>query len=609
MVSNKRRSGLRRGTAAILAILILLSGALPIFTPRPAAAGAPAAATTAAAPGARFFPETSHYISGRFREFWESNGGIFVFGLPLTREFEFPSTDGNIYKVQYFERAVFEFHPQNPAPYDVLLTHLARELIGARGLEPAFLPAAPSSDPNQTYFPETQHNVGPVFMDYWRRYGGLPVFGYPLSEVFTERNAADGKDYLVLYFERARFEFHPEKAGTEYVVEIGHLGRERMDRVNVPLEARAPETAPPPTNSAYIPFVPARSIGPTIHPLLKAPHVSLGIQAQWYGQPLPRLADMVHDIGFKWTKQQVIWRDIEVSKGVYQWGQLDEIVDFLNSQNIYIMLSVVKSPRWATPTGMDDGTPRNPQDYGDFVRALASRYQGKVAAYELWNEANLAAETGRRINAGFFVELLKAGYTAAKSVDQNIVIVMGAVSPTGVNDPNVAVDDLVYLEQVYEYNGGEVRRYFDVLGSHPYGMANPPDTLWSEGKPGPGNKFNTHDSFYFRRFEQHYAIMQRHGDGDKQIWLTEWGWGSDFQSDITKGYLEFNTVTEQMRADYVTGAIRQMRERNPYIGVTFLWNLNWSVIGNWYDGPSYYCIINGDYSPRPVYHALKALPK
>jgi hypothetical protein len=355
--------------------------------------------------------------------------------------------------------------------------------------------------------------------------------------------------------------------------------------------------------------MPFESAGPTVFPLLKAPNVAFGIQAQWHGQPLPQLGGMVRDIGFKWTKQQVVWRDIEVSKGVYHWGHLDEIVDYLYSQNIHLMIAVVKAPFWATPTKTDDGTPANPQDFADFLKALASRYQGKIAAYEMWNEANLAAETGGRIDAGFFVEMVKAGYTAVKSADPKIVVVMGAISPTGVNDPQLAVDDLVYLEQIYSYKNGEVRAYFDVLGSHPYGMGNPPDTLWSEGNPGPGDKFNNHDSFYFRRFEQQYAIMERHGDGMKQVWLTEWGWGSDYQVDTTKGYLEFNTVTEQMRADYVTGAITMMRQRHSYIGVTFLWNLNWSVVGNWYDGPSYYSIVNSDYSPRPVYGALKALPK
>lgn len=604
---GKGSVGLRR-IGAVLALLVLLGGSMPqVGVGATPASGASAAETSAAAADARYFPETGHIVSGRFREFWESRGGLFVFGYPLTSQFLFPSTDGKEYQVQYFERAVFELHPENNAPYDVLLTQVGREAAATRQGEAAFQPAARNNDPEMTYFPETGHNVGPAFLAYWNKFGGLQNFGYPISELITERNQADGKSYLVMYFERGRFEYHPENTNADYLVLLGQLGRERMDRAGVPASARAPE-APPVAALPAIPpgVVVTNKFSGAGYPYLQGPRVGLGIQAQYYGQPIDRLTGMVKDIGFNWTKQQVVWRDIETSKGQYAWGHLDEIVDHLYAQNIHIMLAVVKSPHWATPTGTDDGTPRDPQDFGDFMRAITAHYRGKVSAYELWNEENLAAETGGRINPAFYVQLLKAGYLSVKGVDPNCVVVMGALSPTGVNDPNIAVDDVIYLEQLYKVNGGEVRNYFDILGSHPYGMSNPPDTLWSEGKPGPEKKFYNDDSFYFRRFEQQYAIMQKYGDGSKQVWLTEWGWGSDFRPD---GYLEFNTVTEEMRAKYVTDAILMMRARYPYMGVTFLWNLNWSIVANWYDGPAHYSIINPDYSPRAVYGALKALPK
>jgi hypothetical protein len=595
----------RRSVLAALAFVVVLGNFLPQLGGTIREARAAESTAVAVAPSdARFFPETNHYIAGRFREFWDKQGGLFVFGYPLTNVFSFPSTDGKTYQVQYFERAVFELHPENAAPYDVLLTQVGRELATARVLDSRFQPTERSFDPQQTFFAETGHHVGPTFLAYWQKFGGLPTFGYPISELLTERNVGDGKEYQVQYFERARFEYHPEQLSTDYAVLLGQLGRERMTRVGVPTAAQAaeppPVTAPPPGVTVTDRF------SSTGYPYLLGPKVALGIQAQYFGQPLDRLSGMVNDIGFTWTKQQIIWRDVEVSKGRYEWGQLDEVVDTLNRSNIRVMLSVVKSPRWATPSGLDDGTPRDPQDFGDFMRAIATRYKGKVVAYEIWNEENLAAETGGRINPAFYVQLLKAGYLGVKGIDPGAIVVMGALSPTGVNDLNLAVDDLVYLDQLYKVNGGEVRNYFDVLGSHPYGMANPPNTLWSEGKPGPEKKFYNHDSFYFRRFEQHYAIMQQYGDGEKQVWLSEWGWGSDFRPD---GYQEFNTVTEEMRAKFVTDAILQMRQNNPYMGVTFLWNLNWSIVGNWYDGPSHYSIINPDYSKRPVYDALKKLPK
>lgn len=87
---------------------------------------------TAPRPGADYFPATGHNLGGRFREFWLANGGLAVFGLPLTEEVEERLGDGNIYRVQYFERARLEYHPENPAPYDVLLGQFGRIALGDR---------------------------------------------------------------------------------------------------------------------------------------------------------------------------------------------------------------------------------------------------------------------------------------------------------------------------------------------------------------------------------------------------------------------------------------------------------------------------------------------
>ena len=81
--------------------------------------------------------------------------------------------------------------------------------------------------------------LGPQFWGYWSRHGlefdgqagasfneSLALFGLPLSEPVIETNPTDGKQYLTQHFERARFEFHPENAGTDYEVLLGLLGRE-----------------------------------------------------------------------------------------------------------------------------------------------------------------------------------------------------------------------------------------------------------------------------------------------------------------------------------------------------------------------------------------------
>jgi hypothetical protein len=326
---------------------------------------------------------------------------------------------------------------------------------------------------------------------------------------------------------------------------------------------------------------------------------------------------MVNDINFTWIKQQVEWKGTEDPKGVYYWEELDRIVNTALARNVKVMLSVVKAPEWAT--GGVQGFPRDPRDFGDFMLAMAKHFKGRVSAYEIWNEHNLQGESGE-INPGRYVELLKAGYTAVKSQDINTVVIAGALTPTGINDPEGkrapgaegAMTDTLYMEMMYKYQNGEVRKYFDVMGSHPYGFNNPPNTNWPDNPnndpafpiddKGNINYYNRHNSFYFRRIEEQRAVMEKYGDGEKQLWLTEYGWCSDFREN---GYGECRYNTQQEQGEYTLAAMRRARTYYPWMGVMFLWNLNFSVFQPPYTGPSHFALLNSDWSPRPAYNIIK----
>jgi hypothetical protein len=330
---------------------------------------------------------------------------------------------------------------------------------------------------------------------------------------------------------------------------------------------------------------------------------------QAYYQDRDRIMNIVRDLHFNWVKQQVEWKDTENPKGTHYWEEIDNIVNSALSRNSKVMLTVVKAPIWATD-GLN-GFPRDPQDFGDFMRAMAAHFKGRVDAYELWNEENLSGETGD-VNPGRFVELLKAGYLGVKASDPNAIVVSGALSPTGVNDPlgkrepgaMGALSDPVFLEQMYQYHDGEVRRYFDVLGTHPYGFNNPPDTNWPDNPSTtvPMGYYNTHNSFYFRRIEEQRVIMEKYGDGQKQMWVTEYGWCSDVRPD---GYGECKYTSPQQQGEYIVGAMQRSRKYYPWMGVMFLWNLNFSTFQPWYTGPSHFSILNPDWSARPAYFIIK----
>jgi hypothetical protein len=173
----------------------------------------------------RFFSETGFTVSGRFLAYWETNGGLALNGFPISDARQEKLEDGKTYTVQYFERVRMEAHPENAAPDDVLLGQFGRRI------HPADPPA--QQIVGALYFSETGHNLSDITADrrtvvnfgrYWDNNGGLRQFGYPITEIFSE-TLEDGKPYLVQYFERARFEYHPENAGTPYEVLLGQFGR------------------------------------------------------------------------------------------------------------------------------------------------------------------------------------------------------------------------------------------------------------------------------------------------------------------------------------------------------------------------------------------------
>lgn len=77
-----------------------------------------------------------------------------------------------------------------------------------------------------TLYPQTGHSICKQMEPYWQRYGGIPQFGFPISDPLTEQSPTDGKQYTVQYFERARFELHPENRGTPYEVLLGLVGKQ-----------------------------------------------------------------------------------------------------------------------------------------------------------------------------------------------------------------------------------------------------------------------------------------------------------------------------------------------------------------------------------------------
>src|SRR5205085_5018857 len=140
---------------------------------------------------------------------------------------------------------------------------------------------------------------------------------------------------------------------------------------------------------------------------------------------------------------------VEPAKGQYNWQLLDNAVDAMNKAGIKVVLNPVHTPAWllAPENGM-----RDPAEFERFMRDVAARYKGKVIGYHIWNEPNLAREVGQYVISSRYGEILKAGYRGVKASDPNAVVISGGLTPTGVNNPEIAIDDVAFLRMLYTYN-------------------------------------------------------------------------------------------------------------------------------------------------------------
>lgn len=214
------------GIVGVLTLLLSLAAAFA--TPADAQTGAEIEMVDGM-PAKAFFPETGHHLSGEFLNYWLNNGKFTIIGFPLTDPIV---EDGRI--VQYFERARLELWPENEDSEWVIQgtllgTWKAKKLQDSKPFQPVEVPGYQPND-QFYYFPETKHTLANGFKHYWDENGGVQVFGYPISEEFKENG------FVVQYFERARFEWHPENAGTEYEILLGHLGKEYAEAHDVSFE-------------------------------------------------------------------------------------------------------------------------------------------------------------------------------------------------------------------------------------------------------------------------------------------------------------------------------------------------------------------------------------
>lgn len=153
-------------------------------------------------------------IDPLFRTYWQQNGGLRIFGKPIS-----PLLEQNGRKFQWFERSRLEYWPEYAGtPFVVQPGRVGVEFTEGRDFpkQEFFV-----NRPGLRYEAVTEHGIRGSFLDFWEQNGGVDTFGYPISDELFEKLPEDGAIHTVQYFERARFELHPNSPDQ---VQLGLLG-------------------------------------------------------------------------------------------------------------------------------------------------------------------------------------------------------------------------------------------------------------------------------------------------------------------------------------------------------------------------------------------------
>jgi polysaccharide biosynthesis protein PslG len=368
----------------------------------------------------------------------------------------------------------------------------------------------------------------------------------------------------------------------------------------------------------------APTVGPTNTPLpVSDKHFQVAIQVQASPDLNPDnqdgwMREVSQKLGLGWFKQQVRWEEVEPQKGQYDWSVLDMVIGSASKFGLKVLMSIVTAPKWAREPGADlnkQGPPANNADYVNFVSTLLNRYPKQVQAIEVWNEENIDREwsSTRGLKAANYVSLLKDTFTAVKAIDPGVIIISGALSPTGFNDGVGAWDDYVYLDQLISAG---VLNYADCIGVHHNGYNIGPNVPWNEVPNDPTATFrgpfdNAHHSWSFYSTLNTYANKVAVAGGEQKLCVTEFGWAS---TEDLGGYptgFEFandNTLKEQ--ADWTIEALNLM-DKWGFVWLASIWNFNYGPQAGWApDNDNVpYSIIGKDWKFRPVYDAIIAWSK
>ena len=273
----------------------------------------------------------------------------------------------------------------------------------------------------------------------------------------------------------------------------------------------------------------------------------------------------------------IMWHVVQPNLATYDWSMVDYVVDAARARNLNILGVLWSCPTWAgygtAPTVTT--RPASAAAFGAFAGTVAGRYNGRISAYEIWNEPNGRQFFAPTPDAAFYTSMVRAAYPKIKAASPTATVVAGAMGPADNSDGKVHA--IEFLNQMYTAG---LHGHFDALSFHPYDYAAP----LAIGA--------LYDNSPMRQMVEMHSIMRRYGDDEKKIWITEYG-------------APTTILTPQQQSDLIMKTLLQWTEVS-YAGAFYIYTVR-DANSSSNDDEDRFGVVNTDYSGKSALATVATL--
>jgi hypothetical protein len=331
-------------------------------------------------------------------------------------------------------------------------------------------------------------------------------------------------------------------------------------------------------------------------PVAEADVPILGVNValeQYDDKELEAALTRIAEGGFVWVRQPFYWSQIEPEVGArsprpyFDWTVPDCIMAALARHPELRPVAVLDDCRGAATAPLPP--PADPDRFAAFASAFAARYGAQVDYYQVWDEPNLAAHWGGGpVNPPAYADLLARTARAIRAADPGARILLAGLAPTVETGPQ-NLSDARFLEQLYQAGAAP---HFDIVAGKPYGF----DT-------GPDDRRVDETVLNFARLLLLRQVMVEHGDADKAVWASHWGWNA-LPLDWTGAPSVWGQTDETTQSTRTVAALERARAEWPWAGAFFLDHFQPFAAPN--DPRWGFALLSPDGAARPVYDAVAA---